>query len=402
MNKICVYTCITGEYDNLKEIELEKEIDYYCFTNNKKIKSNSWNVIYIEDNNISNLELARKIKILGHEIINNYDILLWMDGAVRFNKKIKDFINYYLRPDDCFVAFKHGTRDNIYDEMAACVRVGKESVSNVKKLIQFYKKENYNYDNGLIESTVFIKKPKEQKVIDTMNLWYYMISKYSKRDQLSFNYSISKTNLKVKWINKKVFDNEWFTWVNHNNDSKDLEQYRIYFDDEKNDGFNFDNNFFKRFRKNNNSYIAQIKVPCTCNKITVDLSATRFVKIESILLNDKKPKNIRFYNAFVINNQIYFYNQNCIFEIYKKINKNEKLKIEINMIKMNNNDIQQLFLNLKNEIYESKSKVDKLTADNNCLKNDVLALNQEIKKITNSKAYLFAAKIRKLVNFLRK
>ena len=39
-NKICVYTCITGDYDNPKEIlKLEKGIDYYCFTNNKKIKS---------------------------------------------------------------------------------------------------------------------------------------------------------------------------------------------------------------------------------------------------------------------------------------------------------------------------------------------------------------------------
>ena len=49
-NKICVYTCITGDYDNPKEIpKLEKGIDYYCFTNNKKIKSNTWNVIYIND-----------------------------------------------------------------------------------------------------------------------------------------------------------------------------------------------------------------------------------------------------------------------------------------------------------------------------------------------------------------
>ena len=57
-NKICVYTCITGDYDNPKEIpKLEKGIDYYCFTNNKKIKSNTWNVIYIDDENLSNVQL---------------------------------------------------------------------------------------------------------------------------------------------------------------------------------------------------------------------------------------------------------------------------------------------------------------------------------------------------------
>ena len=50
MGKICVYTCITGDYDNLIEIKnKEKNIDYYCFTNNKSIKSNTWNVIYIKE-----------------------------------------------------------------------------------------------------------------------------------------------------------------------------------------------------------------------------------------------------------------------------------------------------------------------------------------------------------------
>jgi len=48
MKKVCVYTCITGDYDNLKEIKnKEKNIDYYCFTNNKNIKSNTWKVEYI-------------------------------------------------------------------------------------------------------------------------------------------------------------------------------------------------------------------------------------------------------------------------------------------------------------------------------------------------------------------
>ena len=66
MKRICVYTCITGDYDNLKEIKnKEKNIDYYCFTNNKNIKSKTWKVEYIEDKKLSNIILARKTKILG-------------------------------------------------------------------------------------------------------------------------------------------------------------------------------------------------------------------------------------------------------------------------------------------------------------------------------------------------
>ena len=40
MNKICVYTCITGDYDDLKEIEhKEKGIDYIGFAH-KPLKKN--------------------------------------------------------------------------------------------------------------------------------------------------------------------------------------------------------------------------------------------------------------------------------------------------------------------------------------------------------------------------
>ena len=43
--KICVYTCMTGNYDSIKEIpKKEAGIDYYCFTNNKNVKSNTWKV----------------------------------------------------------------------------------------------------------------------------------------------------------------------------------------------------------------------------------------------------------------------------------------------------------------------------------------------------------------------
>lgn len=90
MNKICVYTCITGNYDKVNELPFkEKEIDYYLFTNNKSIKSNTWKVIYIEDENLDNIRLARKHKILGNDITTKYDITVWIDGASYIKKILK-------------------------------------------------------------------------------------------------------------------------------------------------------------------------------------------------------------------------------------------------------------------------------------------------------------------------
>ena len=59
--KLCVYTCITGSYDKVCEIKVkEAGVDYYLFTNNKKITSKTWNVVYVEDKSISDQLLSRK------------------------------------------------------------------------------------------------------------------------------------------------------------------------------------------------------------------------------------------------------------------------------------------------------------------------------------------------------
>ncbi len=98
MKDICVYTCITGNYDNLNEIKNpEKNIDYFCFTNNPNLTSTTWKVIQIQDNTLDNIRLARKIKILGHDRIKNYKIAVWTDADIIWQKSISDFVETYLR-----------------------------------------------------------------------------------------------------------------------------------------------------------------------------------------------------------------------------------------------------------------------------------------------------------------
>ena len=277
MKRICVYTCITGDYDNLKEIKnKEKNIDYYCFTNNKNIKSKTWKVEYIEDKKLSNIILARKTKILGTDYINNnYDILLWMDAAVEFKKPINDFINEYFSDDDSFACFKHGLRKKISEEMNACLRFRKENIDNIEKLKKFYLKEKYPDDNGLIESTVYIKRPKDEKVKETMQLWFEMVNDYTKRDQLSFNYCIFKTKLKVRWIDEYVFNNDWFKWHEHSS-NKIKEEYMIYYNDINKYDYKYQQ--VGKYKIRNNEYVIDDIVKFDSNKIYIEISNIPLIK----------------------------------------------------------------------------------------------------------------------------
>ena len=217
--KIAVYTCITGNYDELQEISknvFENNIDYYCFTNNKNIKSNTWKVIYIEDFLLTNHMLNRKIKILGHELINDkYDVLVWIDGNVVIKEKISKFFAEQCNLKEySFCAFKHPDRNCIYDEGPACVRLKKDNKDIILKQLSFYEKDGYPRNNGLCEMGIFVRRNNDKIVQETMQLWYEMINKYSKRDQLSFMWCVKKRKLRLQVIPLTIDDNKYFLRVN--------------------------------------------------------------------------------------------------------------------------------------------------------------------------------------------
>ena len=378
--KICVYTCITGNYDNLMDIDKEAGVDYYCFTNNKNLTSNSWEIVYISDDSISNVKLARKIKILGHDLINdNYDILLWMDGAVSFRSKIIDFIDYYYDDKYDMVAFKHGERDTILEECVECAKVCKETTENIVKLLDFYKKEKFIDSKGLIESTVFIKNGRSKKMYKAMKLWFDMILKYSHRDQLSFNYVLSKVDLNINWIEEKVFDNKWFDWKNHGN-NRVLHNYRVYFGDETN--FSFYNNIVGKYSVKEDDYVIECVAPVSTNSLTIYFSNIPVFVLKKLLFNGKKEK-LCFENIYKKNGYYYFYDEKPVITMNKKIVKGRKIRIDLFLDILNENEIAKL-LKEQSMVIECKNK-------------EIDELKSELKMIYESKGWKYLQSVRKVL-----
>lgn len=397
-NRICVYTCITGDYDVLNEIEnIEEEIDYYCFTNNKNIKSNTWKVIYIKDDSLTNIELARKIKILGHPVINEtYDTQLWMDGSISFNKKIMDFIKTYLGDKDTFVAFRHGKRNTIKEESKACIQLKKEKRENIDRLMAFYKKEKYKDDNGLIESTVYIKRVHDKLVQETMKLWFSMITSYTTRDQLSFNYCIDKTGLSVKWINKKVFDNDWFDYKNHNFPNK-IESYRLYFGNSEK--YNIENDIQGKYIIKDNKYTISTKIPDTVDNITLEFSSIPCTILKSIQIKDHRTSdNIFYFNFIEYKDKKLFYNKDAIIKIFDKYEKDEFLTIELELEVLNYNSVLDVFDKTCVKLIHKEDKIKKLIEEKERIEKEKEEIKEEKDTIIHSRGWRYLEKIRRIKN----
>jgi len=201
---IVVYTCIVGNYDILKEVvHMEKNIEYICFTD-QTIESKTWKIKPIPDflKSFEPAKIARCMKILPHLFLQEYNISLWVDGSIQILGEIKSFIDENLK--NYFAIPKHPDRVCVYEEADAIIKLNKDSDKIVEKQIAQYKNKKYPQNNGMVQSGIIIRKHNDKRCIIIGELWWKEVRTYSKRDQLSFNYSIWKKNVIINILNPNI------------------------------------------------------------------------------------------------------------------------------------------------------------------------------------------------------
>jgi hypothetical protein len=217
-DKIAVYTVIIGPYDGLLPQPKSENVDYYCFTD-QKFKSRTWKIIPVEIENEDPIRTARKLKILPHKILKDYQYSLFIDGNYLILKDITPLVAQVMRHGSIGI-FDHNQcsdpRDCVYEEHEAIVRLQnrrgklKDDPAIMDAQMEQYKLEQYPENNGLIFSAAIIRKHHDPLVIQTMELWYSQIQQFSRRDQLSFNYSAWKTGLAPYYIPGDLRRHEYF------------------------------------------------------------------------------------------------------------------------------------------------------------------------------------------------
>ena len=398
MNKICVYTCITGNYDNIIEIcKKEDDIDYICFTNNKNIKSNTWDVRYINED-LDNLTMTRKVKILDYKYVPEYDISVWIDGAVNIEKPINSFLNECCELDKYdMTVFKHKYRDCIYDEINECVRLNKETIENARRVEQILVDDNYPRHNGLTETTVLVRKNIDS-VNRLMDDWYFMLSTYSRRDQLSFNYCLWKNPIRIKFLDMYVFDNKYFKHNGHNEIIR-TNKYRIIYGDSSEFDYKYVEDGY--FKTNNNVNITGICKRNT-NVIILELYDEVGSTISNVEINGSSDYIL--YNVYDLGDNIYFYDKPIIefngeFKLGGKIDINFQLKRNTPMNLVNTiSEKNNIIIELIEKENKYNIKIQQLEENVKACEDRYTKLNEEHVKVINSKGWKVISKVRAVKN----
>lgn len=138
---------------------------------------------------------ARMVKILSHLFIKD-EWSLWTDGDIELLKSPEEILEKYKDRGD-IVFMKHRQRACVYDE-ADAVWAGKRDTNKaiVEEQMNTYTADGYPRRNGLFETGVVLRHHTPE-VMRFNEFWWAQNCRFSKRDQLSVNYSVWKCGIKV-------------------------------------------------------------------------------------------------------------------------------------------------------------------------------------------------------------
>ena len=211
--KFCVYTALLGKYETLNEQPLARDsrVDFICFTDHPQTGSSTWKMVPVEP--ILPMDFARSsrmIKILPHRFLPEYECSLYIDNRVSLRAAPeKIYAELLERGDADMVCFQHSFRETVLDEFEEVINRQMDDLNTILEQLNVY---SLTRPEVLFEKPAnggFLLRRHNRRVIAAMEDWAAHVLRYSRRDQLSFNYAVGRHALKINRLALDIRDSEY-------------------------------------------------------------------------------------------------------------------------------------------------------------------------------------------------
>lgn len=218
MTKVAIYRAIFGGYDrNLEDHVLVPEVDYYIFSDQSLTGFSQYkrvNVTVTETPALTNRELKLKVP----DILQGYDVVMYLDGNIQICRNIMPLINKFLDSNKDFGFFKHPYSSNLKEEINSILLAQKARNDLIKRELSYLNGLNlYEQPRSLTDNSILIRK-NFAKWEELSAEWLQCVKTFSGRDQLSLPFLRAKYN-----TNEYIFpwsprdrSNKYFVVYPHN------------------------------------------------------------------------------------------------------------------------------------------------------------------------------------------
>jgi len=221
--KIVVYTCVTGNYDNLQEPYIESSnIDYIAFCDNDDNYNGLWKKqpipLKIKELN-NNILINRYIKFNSYELFEDkYDYSIYIDGNIIVMSDLTELI-HGINPKTGLAIHRHRARNCIYNEIEVCKIVKKGNYKKLKAQTDRYMNEGFPKKFGLYECNVIVSDLKNKEGEKILNNWWEEFkTSEAYRDQIALPYVVWKSGFDFEDIGSlgnNVYKNPKFRIITH-------------------------------------------------------------------------------------------------------------------------------------------------------------------------------------------
>lgn len=204
MNKKVVYTALTKGYDSLiQHSYVNTDYDYICFSNDFNCdRIGIWEIRKIPFEIDDVQRMSRYPKLQPYKVLKEYDYSLYVDANIDIiDDYIFNSIEKCIKSGIKLAGLKHQLRDCIYEESLRVILTRQEkNISAVLTQMSLYKKNKFPFRYGMYEANVIFRMHNDVQIMNQCNTWWYYQTNYSRRDQLSYSYTLWKSNIHFNYL----------------------------------------------------------------------------------------------------------------------------------------------------------------------------------------------------------
>ena len=201
--RIAVYTCITGGYDNLHEPLIRADnCDYYAITDSQLSPASVWKRIHpdLYAEYVIGLSPAyanRFFRLHPDLLFPDHQYSLYLDGNILLCTDPTEYINRIYNPYG-MAFFMHPQRNCVYDEAITCVRQSKDTKEHMQNATNYLRSKGMPENYGLLNTGLIARKHHDLFVKEIMADWWDHYLSYPNRDQVTLPYVLYRHGVHIK------------------------------------------------------------------------------------------------------------------------------------------------------------------------------------------------------------
>jgi FkbM family methyltransferase len=213
--RACVYTCLTGRYENLNEqpMAAQSAIPFLCLTDEATLQSSTWRVVKVDPVfAMDPVRSQRVLKLLPHRFLPDFDVSIYIDNSVVLTRKPEDILDRYLASSD-FALPTHSFRSRLIEEFLEIAKFGLDDPLRISEQLNHYMSSDpAALDERPYWSGIQFRRHRAHNVQHALETWAAHVQRYSRRDQLSANVAFRQSGLTPQRIEINNFGSWFHIW----------------------------------------------------------------------------------------------------------------------------------------------------------------------------------------------